>query len=75
MKNMDIIQHIVISVVGGEVQVRTLEKLASLGSRYSLIIREMRVINAAIYRNYAKIINHNAYICWHDDAKVAVWLW
>ena len=58
-----------------KVQVRTLEKLASLGSRYSLIIREMRVINAAIYRNYAKIINHNAYICWHDDAKVAVWLW
>ena len=58
-----------------KVQVRTLEKLASLGSRYSLIIREMRVINAALYRNYAGMNNHNAYIRWHDDAVVAVLIW
>lgn len=58
-----------------KVQVRMLEKLASLGSRYSMIIREMRVVNTAIYRNYANMNNHNAYIQWHDEAKVAVWLW
>ena len=61
--------------VDKKVQVRTLEKLASLGSRYSLIIREMRVINAALYRNYAGMNNHNAYIQWETDATVAVLLW
>lgn len=57
------------------VQVTTLEKLASLGSRYSLIIPEMKILNSAIYRNYAGMTNRNAFIAWHDDTIVTMWIW
>ena len=58
-----------------KVQVRELMKLASLGSRYSLIIREMRVVNSAIYRNYVGMHDPNKFVEWHEEAKVAVWMW
>ena len=61
--------------ISKKVQVRVLEQVASLGSRYALILREMRTITAAVYRNYSGITNHNCFIEWHNDAIVAVILW
>ncbi len=57
------------------VQGKTLEQLASLASRYSIILRVMAAFTGPLYANYAGLKNHLAYVDWKDDAVVAVWIW
>lgn len=57
------------------VQVQTLQKLASLGSRYALIIRIMIIFNAYLYANYVGIRSNLVYVKWKAQAKIAVQLW
>lgn len=58
-----------------KVSVRTLQQLASLASRYSSILRCMKVFTSALYGNFTGVLNLKALQAWHPEAIVAVQLW
>lgn len=57
------------------IQVCELQRLASLGSRYSMIAREMKPVTGALYRCFAKMRDVNVYKELTPDAIAAIWLW
>ena len=58
-----------------KVQIKTLQTIASLASRYCLVLRELKSVTNAFYKNFAGMRNDNAFVEWHPDAVAAVWLW
>ena len=58
-----------------QVQVVQLERLASISSRNSEVIRIMRPYTAALYNETIGMKSHHAFKPWKQTGKLAVWMW
>jgi hypothetical protein len=61
--------------VEGEVTMLQMERVASLASRYSDIVRVLSPFSSALYSSYAGRVRDNAKFALKEDAKLAVRLW